>query len=74
MLTPSPFFDELVLQCPRPAAELREALVGRGVIAGAELGRDYPDLADCLLLCCTELTTQAQIEQLATALSDLGGR
>ena len=73
ILTPGPFFNELVLECPRPADRMRELLLERGILGGADLGRHSADLADCLLLCCTELTTPEQIEQLATALADLGG-
>jgi len=73
ILTPRPFFNELVLECPRPADQVRELLLERGILGGADLGRYSADLANCLLLCCTELTTPEQIEQLATALADLGG-
>jgi glycine dehydrogenase subunit 1 len=70
-LTDPPFFNELVVECPRPGAEMRERLLERGIIGGAELGRDYPELADCLLLCCTELTTTDQIERLVAALANI---
>ena len=73
VLTPTPFFNEFVLRCPRPAAELREELVGHGIIGGADLGRDYPDLSDCMLLCCTELTSPEQITRFASALATLAG-
>jgi glycine dehydrogenase subunit 1 len=72
VLTPAPFFNELVLQCPRPGSEMRSALLERGILGGAELGRDYPELDRCLLLCCTELTTRGQIDQLAAVLAELG--
>jgi glycine dehydrogenase subunit 1 len=74
VLTPRPFFNEFVLECPQPGAELREQLLKQGIIGGAELGRDYPELTNCLLLCCTELTTGEQIEQLVSALAVAGSR
>jgi glycine dehydrogenase subunit 1 len=71
VLTPPPFFNEFLLECPRSGAEIRELLLERGLVAGAELARDYPDLERCLLLCCTELTTPEQIERLVAALGEL---
>ena len=35
------------------------------IIGGLELGRFYPDLADCLLVCVTEQKTREQIDALA---------
>lgn len=71
VLTPAPFFNEVLVAGPRPAAELRARLLERGIIGGVEVGRAYPGLEHCLLFCCTELTTPAQIEQLARALADV---
>jgi glycine dehydrogenase subunit 1 len=74
VITPGPFFNELLLECPLPAAAVREQLLTRGIIGGAELVRDYPVLADCLLLCCTELTTECDINRLTAALAEIGGQ
>jgi glycine dehydrogenase subunit 1 len=71
ILTPRPFFHEFVIRTPLPAVAVNRRLLDRGIIGGYELGRDYPDLADCLLLCCTEVTTQAQIDLLAGTLADI---
>jgi glycine dehydrogenase subunit 1 len=67
----APFFKEFVVTCPLPAAEINRALLQRGIVGGYDLGRYHPDLADCLLLCCTELTTRADIARLVTALKDI---
>jgi glycine cleavage system P protein (glycine dehydrogenase) subunit 1 len=71
LASPAPFFKEFVVTCPRPAAEINEALLQRGIVGGYDLGRYHPDLADSLLLCCTELTTRAEIDRLVTALKDI---
>lgn len=71
ILTPRPFFHEFAIRTPLPAAAVNRRLAERGIIGGYDLGRDYPDLADALLLCCTEVTTQAQIDTLAGALADI---
>jgi glycine dehydrogenase subunit 1 len=67
----APYVKEFVVTCPRPAAEINRTLLDRGIIGGFDLGRYAPDLADCLLLCCTEMTTRAEIDRLVTALKDI---
>jgi glycine dehydrogenase subunit 1 len=71
LASPAPFFKEFVVTCPLPAAEINRALLQRGIVGGYDLGRYHPGLADCLLLCCTELTTRADIDRLVTALKDI---
>lgn len=65
------FFHEFVVRCPRPTAEIGEALLTEGIIAGYELGRSYPELEDCMLFCVTELNTRAQIDELTEVLGVL---
>jgi glycine dehydrogenase subunit 1 len=69
--TTAPYVMEFVVRCPQPAAAVNAALLDRGIIGGFDLGRYAPELADCLLLCCTEMTTRAEIEQLVTALGEI---
>ena len=64
----APAFNEIVVRVPRPAAVVLAELRARGVIGGLDLGRFYPDLADCILMNATELTTGVQIARLAGAL------
>jgi glycine dehydrogenase subunit 1 len=71
LATTAPFVKEFVVRCPRPAAEVNRALLGRGIVGGFDLGRVAPALADCLLLCCTELTRREDIDRLVTELRDL---
>ncbi|HEX2513465.1 MAG TPA: aminomethyl-transferring glycine dehydrogenase subunit GcvPA [Chloroflexota bacterium] len=67
----APYFKEFVVACPRPAAEINRALLDAGIVGGFDLGRYHPGLADCLLLCCTELTSRADIDRLVTALKGI---
>ncbi len=67
------FFNEFTLRLARPAAEVVETLAGKGVLAGVPLSRLDPgngDLADLLVVAATEMTTQAEIEALATGLGE----
>ena len=61
-------FNEVVLRCPRPAAEVRDALLEYNILAGLPLGDYYQELADSLLICTTELNTVEAIDRLAEKL------
>jgi glycine dehydrogenase subunit 1 len=62
------FFNEFVVRCPRPPSEINHRLLSAGILGGLELGGWYPDLADCLLLCVTEMNTRLQIDRLVSIL------
>jgi glycine dehydrogenase subunit 1 len=49
-----PFFHERVLRLPADARRVAEAAAARGVLLGLPLGDEFPELADCLLVCATE--------------------
>jgi len=61
-------FNEIVLKCPRPATEIRDALLEYKILAGLPLGDHYQELADSLLICATELNTVEAIDRLAEKL------
>jgi glycine dehydrogenase subunit 1 len=63
----APFFNEFV-PTGGDAAAAWEAARARGVLAGVPLGRWYPELADSLLLCVTEMHDAAAIDRLVEAL------
>jgi len=64
-------FNEFVVECPRPAREIQEALLQDKIIAGHPLGADFPDMENCLLICATETNTAAEIDRLAQKLAEL---
>jgi glycine dehydrogenase subunit 1 len=66
--SPEPFFHELTIRCPIPAAEGNRALLDRGILGGLDLGTVDPALADCLLTCTTELHSRESIYRLVEAL------
>jgi glycine dehydrogenase subunit 1 len=65
----APYFNELVLELPDARARWQRAL-DRGVLAGWPLGDWYPELADALLLCATEVHDDEAIEALVAALGE----
>jgi glycine dehydrogenase subunit 1 len=69
------FFQEFVVECPRPAAELNRILWDAyHILGGYDLGQDYPHLANHLLVCATEVTTRAEMDAFVTTLGEIGER
>ena len=63
------YFAEVAMVVPE-AARRHAALAGVGIVAGHLLERDEPALRDTLLLAATELTTDADIARLVSALEE----
>jgi len=60
-----PFFNEFAVQCSRSSpAEINRQLLERKIIGGLELGRFYPELQDCMLLCATETAKRTEMDRL----------
>lgn len=67
----TPFFNEFVVRCPVAPERVNDALRRNKIIGGYELGRDYGQLKDCLLLCATELNSKYQIDRLVQVLHEV---
>jgi glycine dehydrogenase subunit 1 len=67
----APVFNEVAIRVPAgsSAAGVLAGLEARNILGGLDLGRWYPELADCILMCATELTSDAEIDALAAALA-----
>jgi glycine dehydrogenase subunit 1 len=72
----APVFNEVVVRVPRgaTAARVLADLQARRILGGVDLGRWYPQFADCILLCATELTTSADIDALRAALEKFASK
>jgi len=68
VLFDQPYFNEVVLQLPKSADEVVEKMLGCNIDAGLALGKYYPDMKNCLLVCCTETKTDQDIEKFAKCL------
>lgn len=66
-----PFFHEIVVQLPVPAAPLLTRLVSHGIHGGVALAPFYPGMDHMLLVCATEMRTPEDGERLACALTTL---
>jgi glycine dehydrogenase subunit 1 len=65
------FFNEFVVSCPVPVAQVNQALIENGIIGGYDLGQDYGHLKDHMLLCVTEMNTRAEIDALVAVLQEV---
>ncbi len=66
------FFNEFTLKLDRPAAEVVDALVEKGVIGGVPLSRLDPTADETLLLvCATETSSAEDIQAYETALTEV---
>ena len=66
-----PFFHEFVLSCPKPASEVNQFLLDHGVLGGYDLGNDYPDLQNHLLIAVTEMNSKEDIDTLIELLKEM---
>jgi glycine dehydrogenase subunit 1 len=64
-----PFFNEFVVQCPASVGAINRILLDDfDVIGGYDLGKDYPDMHNHMLVACTEMNTREEIDALAEGL------
>ena len=65
----APFFHEFVVSCPKPAATINEAVSNAGFVGGYDLSNVDAALGNHLLLCATEMTSKATIDEFVAALA-----
>jgi len=64
------FFNEFVARVEgQSPEELNKNLLKKKVIGGLPLGRFYPELADSVLLCATEMTKRSDMDLVSQAMS-----
>ena len=62
----APFFNEFVATASgKRVAAIQEQLLKQKILGGLALGRFYPELSDCVLLCATETSKRADMDRLA---------
>ena len=65
------FFHEFVVRCPKPVSEINEELLEYGILGGYDLGQDYPDLKNHMLIAVTEMVSKEEIDLLADSLVEV---
>jgi len=64
------FFNEFVVKVEgKTPDEMNKALLKKKIIGGLPLGRFYPELADSMLLCATEMSRRADMDEVGQALA-----
>jgi glycine cleavage system P protein (glycine dehydrogenase) subunit 1 len=66
-----PVFNEFVICLPRSARLVNAGLLREKMIGPLPLGRAYPELTKCALVCTTETTSRAEIERLAFSIRQI---
>ncbi len=66
----APRFHEALLRFDRPVGPIVEALARRGIAAGYDAAREYPELGHTLLVCATETKTTEDVLRYASALEE----
>lgn len=59
----SPFVFEFVVDCGMNATQVRDKLMAEGFLAGAPLGKWFPELQSCLMVAVTEVRTRDEIDR-----------
>lgn len=54
----------------RTVAELSAALLAKGIYLGYDLTKEFPELGQCALMCCTEVHEKADLDYLIQALQE----
>jgi glycine dehydrogenase subunit 1 len=62
------FFNEFVVECPRPVAEINRRLREQKIVGGYDLSKEYPHLGHAMLVAVTEMNTKEQIDTFARTL------
>ncbi len=72
ILADQPYFNEFLVKCPKPAAEINAGLLEYGILGGYDLGEAYgPTMERLLLVAVTEMNSREEIETLAEALEEV---
>lgn len=64
-------FNEFVVKLNKQVKEINQALLQKGIIGGYDLGRDYPELANHMLVAVTEQRSKEEIDTLVKEVGDL---
>jgi glycine dehydrogenase subunit 1 len=64
------FFHEFAVECPKPVSEINNRLLDAGILGGYDLGSDYSDLKDHMLIAVTETNSKHEIDDLVAMLEE----
>jgi glycine dehydrogenase subunit 1 len=62
-------FNELLVRVKGSVGDVIKRGDQAGMLAGYEVGREYPELGDCLLVAVTEKRSKAEIDRLVDVIA-----
>ncbi len=65
----TPSFNEFLVRFPTDFKPVYKKLFDKGIVAGLEVGKYYPQYADCYLFCATETVEKADIDAVVKEVS-----
>lgn len=65
-----PSFNEFIIKCNSSISAINRALLERGMIGGYDLGRDFEQLENHMLIAVTELRTKEEIDEFVAEMED----
>ncbi|MBN1266690.1 MAG: aminomethyl-transferring glycine dehydrogenase subunit GcvPA [Anaerolineales bacterium] len=65
------FFNEFLVSCPQPVAELNDYLMDYDILGGYDVEKDYPALKNHMLVAVTEKNSREDIEDFVAALKEV---
>ena len=66
------FFQEFVVQCPAPPAEINRRLLERNILGGLDVSQANAwNIPNAMLLCVTEMNSRGDIDSLVAALREM---
>ncbi|WP_400242340.1 aminomethyl-transferring glycine dehydrogenase subunit GcvPA [Niallia sp. JL1B1071] len=65
-----PAFNEFIIKCNASVSSINRALLEKGMIGGYDLGRDFEQLENHMLIAVTELRTKAEIDEFVAEMED----
>lgn len=66
-----PFFNEFVIKLTKPVKDVNRKLLEKKMIGGYDLGLDYSELANHMLVAVTEIKTKVEIDQFVQELEGI---
>lgn len=67
----SAYFHEAVLQLSKPPRQVLRSLAAHNILGGYDLAAHYPELGDALLVCATEMRSEADLDKYSEHLQRL---
>jgi glycine dehydrogenase subunit 1 len=65
-----PSFNEFIIKCNSSISAVNRALLEKGIIGGYDLGRDFKQLENHMLIAITELRTKEEIDEFVAEMED----